>query len=493
MRASGRDWPSLHDLITSFRDKAKDIFNTYNLQHTCKSHEGFATNGRNFLFYDYQYHHVLDARNKRIEVEQDKKNRANWIKAVDPGTQGSGVNIRSILSEIAGYLTYFQRGISYLAENYLYLKNEDDNNQELFSLESALRTVLNHFRLDEADVDFLTNNIMEGYMPYNLGLDKGSIQRLGFYDAGFRYHDIVDSDEHDTLSKIYMYNFSRTPESFLARLCSQALVVGISATAGLYTNIGNYDLQYLKYRLRNSFIRMEEASLSRLNKQFLETTRGYDSITIQTEFIGTQLFNEAVCQLESLLDDREAANALWNCIQCSNSDIDEQGLEYILCRYVRALTVWRYFLDHPDCSAFLCLFNKLPKPKDPMFDLDILRDYAELIMSDKVSEIGPVNELFIVLKSDQFEEAKEQLLCELGAGKRRFILSSYQTIGAGQNLQYPIPSSVTPLHISFCLRLELTRILQMPPSSRFPLNHVKPASLFSNLVQLKIMKKAVLG
>ena len=84
-----------------------------------------------------------------------------------------------------------------------------------------------------------------------------------------------------------------------------------------------------------------------------------------------------------------------------------------------------------------------------MFDLDILRDYAELIMSDKVSEIGPVNELFIVLKSDQFEEAKEQLLCELGAGKRRFILSSYQTIGAGQNLQYPIPSSVTPLHISF--------------------------------------------
>ncbi|KAB2946397.1 MAG: hypothetical protein OI860_00020 (plasmid) [Candidatus Methanoperedens sp.] len=447
--SDGKNWRSPNEMIEIFRQKSDDIFKKYNLQHTCKSHEDFSYNKRNFLFYDFQFHHILNARNKRIEVVQDVKNRTNWIKTLEAGKEGSGINIRSLLSEIAGFLTYFQRRVSYLADNYCHLKIEDDTSQEVFPYEYAVRTVLYNFGLDADIVDFLTNNIIEGSMLSDPRSKNNAIQQKGFYDAGFRYYDIVDSDEHDTLSKIYMYNFYRTPESFLVGICSKAMVVGTSATAGLYTNIGNYDLEYLHSRLGQAFFRISGGPLDRIKNQFLETTRGYDQISIKTEFIGSDNPEETLTKLQSLLEDEEAAIALRNKVIYSNPDADKQKIEFIFSRYVRSLIVWKYFLDNPGIHAFFCFFNKFPKPDDPEFDLDVIRKYAELIQ-DGLTSVGnePVHETVIVLTGDDFNDNKIGLLSELGGGKRRFIFSTYPTIGAGQNLQYPIPKSVHPIHIN---------------------------------------------
>ncbi|MEH2376098.1 MAG: hypothetical protein V7K15_24210 [Nostoc sp.] len=446
--SNGKNWLSPRQRIETFREKANHIFTTYKLQHTCKSHEDFSTKKRNFLFYDYQFHNVMD-RHQRIEIIEDSQNLTNWIKASDTKTEPTGVDIHKLLSKITGFLTYFQTGIKYLADNYRHLKDENKSINEAFSLEFAVKSVLNHFRLDDTDVEFLTSKILEDDFSYGLQTDKGTIQRQGFYDTGFRYHDIVDSDEHDTLSKIYMFNFSRTPESFLAGVCSKAMVVGISATAGLYTNIGNYDLEYLKSRLGNSFIRLKEDAIIRLKNAYYEATKGYDQVVIKTEFIGTDSQKEAIKQLEELLRDREAAQDLWNYLRHKNTDDDEKSIEFSFCRYVRALTAWKYFLDHPDCYAFLCLFNKLPQPSDPQFDLNILYDYAKLLLDDKKDVIdGSVYDTIFLLKGDNFDENKKKLLNDLKDNKGRFIISTYQTIGVGQNLQFRIPSKLEPIHIN---------------------------------------------
>ncbi len=447
--ADEKNWRSPHEMIDNFRNKAGDIFNKYNLRHTCKSHKEFSSDKRNFLFYDFQFHNVLDARNKRIEVVRDDKNRTNWIKASEVEIEGSGINIRSLLGEIAGFLTYFQRGIGYLADNYCQLKIEDDTSQEVFPFELAIRTVLNNFRLDTDIVDFLTDNIMEGNMLFDLRSKNNAIQRQAFYDAGFRYHDIVDSDEHDTLSKIYMYNFFRTPESFLLGICSQSMVVGISATAGLYTNIGNYDLEYLRSRLGKAFFRISDNHLQRIKEQFSEITRGYDNVSIKTEFIGTENPEETLAMLQSLLDDREAAVALRNNVKHNNPAADEQKIDFIVSRYVRSLIAWKYFQDNSGIHAFLCFFNKFPKSGDPEFDLDVFRQYAQMIQDGFTPEDNEsVSKTIFVLTGDDFDEKKTALLAELEAGKRRFILSTYQTIGLGQNLQYPIPESVHPIQVN---------------------------------------------
>ena len=445
--ASEKDWPSLHEIFLNFRKEADQIFKNYNLQHTCKSSSNFSSNKRNFLFYDYQFHHVLDAQHKRIEVVQDTENRTNWIMALEGNGRHSGVNIRSLLREIAGFLTYFQKGVEYLAENYCQLKKENNAVQEVYPLDLAVKTVLNNFRLDQGTINFLTENIMEHNIPYKLRDKTNLIQEQGFYDTGFSYYDIVDSDEHDTLSKIYTCTFSRTPESLLVEICSRAMVVGMSATAGLYTNIGNYDLEYLRSRLGSSFIRPSGAVLQRITEAIFDTTRGYDQVSIKTDFIGTDDLEESLAMLELLLDDREAASALWNAVKWSNSD--EKDPRYIFFRYVRTLTAWNYFLENSEIRAHLCFFNAFPKRSNPGFDLDILYKYARMIQSRYPSMEGRSQlDTIVVLTSDNFDEIKPELLEALKSGERRFIISTYQTIGAGQNLQYAIPESTHPVKIN---------------------------------------------
>ena len=442
-----KTWIELPQIISTFREKAAQIFETYNLQNTCKSHENFSTGKRNFLFYDYQFHHVLDARHKRLEIITDSENRSNWITANKSKSPKQGQNIRSLLRDIAGFLTYFQRGIRYLADNYCHLKEEDTSVQDVFPFESAIKTVLNQFRLDTDEIAFLTANIIEDNVPYETSRERYAIENQSFYDNGFRYHDIVDSDDHDTLSKIYMYNFSRTPESFLLSVCNKAMVVGASATAGLYTNIGNYDLEYLKSKLGHGFIRLTGETLDRLKNAYTQSTVGYGDISICTSFLEVEM-DKGLEQLECLLKDQEAALALKNRLCYAESD-SGSTVEYNLCRYVRALYAWKYFLDHPDCQSFLCLFNKLPKIGDSMFDLNIVYEYASLLVLD-AHDVTPeaVFDIIVVLSGDDFDAAKKQITSDLAGGKRRFIISAYQTVGAGQNLQYPIPESLNPVHIN---------------------------------------------
>lgn len=440
------NWLSFDMMADIFKQKAEKIFYKYHLHHTCKSHDVISTTKRNFLFYDYQFHHVLDTKNKRIEIESDSTNRINWIKTVAYGDKTDGINVHSLLTDIAGFLTYFQKRVSNLAENYKHLKQEEDSCKEEFPLESSVRTVLNHFRLDRDDVEFLTKTIMEGEIPYGRRSGTPSLKNHGFYDSGFRYYDIVDSDEHDTQSNIYMYNFSRTPESFLANICSQAMVVGISATAGLHTNIGNYDLDYLRSCLGNRFVRLSGEQLDRLKEQFFERTQGYDNVSIKTSFVEAE---DPLIKLEELLKDKEAALALKTRIQVHNSEDDDKSIEYILSRYTRILTVWKYLLDNPDINSFLCFFNKFPEFEDPKFDLKIIHNYAQMIAESSDIDIKePVCEIIQVLKGDDFEINKHKLLSAIGEGKKRLIISSYQTLGAGQNMQHPIPESFQPVQIN---------------------------------------------
>jgi hypothetical protein len=445
-QSTGKNWQSLQEQIESLREKANYIFKKYELQHICKSHKSFLSKERNFVFYDYKFHNVL-ARNQRVEIIGDIDSRTNWINAFNIKDKKTGIDIQELLSTITGYLSYFQIGIKYLANNYRRLKEEDKGGKEAFPLKLAIQTVLNNFHLK--DVEFLTSKILEDDLPYSLQPYQGTIQSQNFYDTGFRYYDIVDSDEHDTLSKIYMFNFSRTPESFLAGVCSKALLVGISATAGLQTNIGNYDLEYLKSRLGDSFIRIKDDALAKLKNAYNEATQGYNKVSIKTQFIGTDSQEQAIKQLEDLLNDREAAQDLWNTLLHTITDEKEESIKFAFCRYVRALTAWKYFLDNPDCHAFLCLFNKLPKPSDSKFDLHILHKYADFLLESHQNNIAAsVGDTFFVLSGNNFEENKEKLLNELKDNQRRFIISAYQTIGVGQNLQFPIPSGIEPIHIN---------------------------------------------
>lgn len=93
--------------------------------------------------------------------------------------------------------------------------------------------------------------------------------------------------------------------------------------------------------------------------------------------------------------------------------------------------------------AFLCLLNKLPKKDDSRLDLNYLETIFHYLMrtpncENYKTEDGEydVKKCYLVLNSSDFDLQKEELTSRLAQGEKLFILSTYQTVGAGQNLQY---------------------------------------------------------
>ncbi|CAA9892665.1 hypothetical protein METHB2_780023 [Candidatus Methylobacter favarea] len=79
----------------------------------------------------------------------------------------------------------------------------------------------------------------------------------------------------------------------------------------------------------------------------------------------------------------------------------------------------------------------------------IIREYANLIGESIFGENYRIEkDSIVVLNSENYEECKNKLLSELQKGQRKFILSTYQTVGAGQNLQFPIPETADPIQIN---------------------------------------------
>ena len=109
--------------------------------------------------------------------------------------------------------------------------------------------------------------------------------------------------------------------------------------------------------------------------------------------------------------------------------------EYQIIRYCNVLKAMCIFNGTEDIQSMLYLGMALPKKNNPGMDEGVLQqlfEYAQLTTGQKDSSV-------CFLKSDNFDQDKEELQQRLSCGEKIFVMSSYQTIGAGQNLQYRIP------------------------------------------------------
>jgi hypothetical protein len=438
--AQNKKWKSLSEILEEFIQDSENIFKQFYLEYTYKSAKNNTNKSRNFLFYDYESHHVLDRRLNPI-IDTSKEDKVNWIKAFfyNDDSYKNKDKISYLVAQIGGFLTYFQRGVGFLAENYQNFKKESGD--EVYSLESAIRSILDYFKLDSETINLLTANILEKYSAFAIKNPPNIRQLQSFYEVGFRYHDIVDNDNHDLNSKIYFYNFNRTPEAFIAEVAQKAMLVGISATASIDSNIGNYDLNYLQQYLKDSFYYLSQTEINQLKNEYEKITAGYDKITIKTKFIGTESEDEALTTLENIIDDEECANDLLN---------KSQGETYIFCRYLKILEAWQYFQQNQDCQAFICFLNKFPKAGDPTLNLDILEEYFCYVKKHNATRdyLKSIRQEYYILTSNNFDNDLPTIKERLAQGKRIFLISTYQTLGAGVNLQYSIPANYTPIKIN---------------------------------------------
>lgn len=252
---------------------------------------------------------------------------------------------------------------------------------------------------------------------------------LYFYASGFSHYDFMDDYSHDTKTIIRKFVFEETPESIMYDICTTSKVIGISATATFPTVLGNYDIDYLEWKLGDRFVKPTVEDRQRFKETFDEQTKGYDQVTTIVELTDT---NSDECpNWGNVFTDSDLINEAHRITHPN----DEKKL-YIEIRYYRAVLAFKQFIDN-DIQSYLALFSRGVNPID--FDYEILLTLFGYYAQEKNKKFN--DEMLVSIDSNEFDNKKKNIIDALGAGERRFILSTYATLGAGQNLQYKIPAN----------------------------------------------------
>ncbi len=428
---------SLQSIVDDIRQKADYIHTTYSLQFKHRTMGEIADNYQNYLFQDHQFHTILNSNNSYILMQSDQQRKINSIGFSQKKPKNESNNIQTMLGQLRGFISYFQIAVSILAFNYMQCKNEHRREgEDVFSVESAIRSVLALFRLNDDSIDYLTIQIM---MSPRKGKDEiaPSDFDLSFYEHGFRYYAFENDAEHDMQSQIMMYSFQNTPEKLLLKFCERAKVIGISATATVPSVIGNYDMEYLKSKMQDFYVEVSEEEKQRLADSFQQEQEGYQNIKIHTKLLGKEEKYTEESWMEVFMVSELAKETYQKVQRMFGENVDAN--DYNKRRYLRIALAFREFVLYEDIYSFLCVLNKHPRSGDNALDRNILEDIFQLIARENHWNKFDKRRNIVFLDGTEYEDKKSDLVERLGKGEKLFVISVYQTIGAGQNLQYTVP------------------------------------------------------
>ncbi len=427
---------SLQGVLDKTIKIADEIHEAFSMQYSHRTESVTDENTNNFLFQDHQYHSILNGNKSYITAVANADARINSIRFLDERPESDEGNIQIMLGKLRGFISYFLGTVRILAINYQQCKAERRNpNEDEFTLEEAIRTVLSEFKLTGTYINYLTSQILVSSHKY-----KGDIQSvdfdLSFYEKGFRYYAFEDDYAHDMQSKIMMYSFQITPEKLLLRFCEKAQVLGISATATIPSSIGNYDIEYLAEKLQDKYITITPDEKERLKTAFNQSVEGYDKVHIHTQLIGGTTYS--VEAWKEVAPHDEMAQYLYDIVGQACSD---DSKDYNKGRYLRIAIAFKSFLLQTDIHSFLCVLTKHPRKNDKTLSIDVLYDVFGKIAQFYTVSFDPRKGV-VQLDGEEYDVKKDDIIKRLSKGERLFVISVYQTIGAGQNLQYPAPASL---------------------------------------------------
>ena len=409
------------------------IFDDISKEHHLLQHHkslGFEEK-RVVLFSDFTHNNYTTGK-EDVVVEYDKKKNLNTLSLVLKGQLDD--SLYDALNKIKGAISHFARFVAILA--YSYRKNKIQNEEDgmsygEFTEYHAIDTVLDSFHL-QGDSNRIIREMALTYSNRFRAKTSNTVDIIddfSFYATGFSHYDFCDDYSHDNTTIIRKFVFEDTPESIIFTICTLSKVVGISATATFKTVLGNYDIDYLEWKLGENYFKPTADDKERLKKDFENQTSGFEKVEIVVDL--TETSSKDLPNWSSIYTDKDVVNHAHN-ITSYNNDI------YKEVRYFKAVLAFKQFLDN-NLQSYLALFSKALKKNDGDFDQNTLFELYMLLYAEKGV---PFDEsICAVLDSNNFDEQKKELIDALSEGKRRFIISTYATIGAGQNLQYSIPAN----------------------------------------------------
>ncbi len=437
------------DMIEELTASARSIAEEYNLDLDFKLEDAPPDS---YLFRDSRI--VKTGDNNVYRIESDTEDRINRIVCIkrngDDPHDGSDEPKTGSVSTMLGrmYILFrFFEGIMFrMAMDHYRIQTEAGKS---ITRDEAIRTVLDPYDFNESQLEYLVNTIK--FRPPVKKTDRDPTPDLSFYSLGFEVFSFVDDATHNLATKIYCKSIKRTPEKMLLIALDsshRARIVGISATARLPSVTGNYDFRYLRNQESYREFVISDYDREHLRSMFKKTVDRYDRVNIEASLISGD------SSIFDLLADPEKAD-------CFNEFLESfKGEEsFKRRRYLRVFEVYRKFIRTDDLQSMLCFMNLFPRLKNADGERDfsqakledvfseMVKDYCEELreqgrmIPDYVSRLQ--EKPFIIVKSGDYSDVKKALMERLARGEKVFVFTTYATVGAGQNLQYPIPSMMS--------------------------------------------------
>lgn len=401
---------------------------------------------RAFLFHDLEYLTIFDSKGEEhvkgyLERNFIPSEATNFIRVTEKQPEEESNNLLLIINQLRGFINLFSFFISDFAK--IYKEEHDKENSEEISIENAIKTILDLFDINDSTTQayFIDHIFQQVYVNNKNASTQFDLSPI---NKGFRFYNFVNHKKHDATTHILYTDTLTTPETWLLNLCQHANVIGISATAGFDSPISNYALSHLKNHLGDKFHELTSKNQETLKKEFQDKNLYSDRRTIRP--VSIEVKGTAKLCLEDLFSDEEN----WNHFLDAFSDLKV----YQMQRYIRTCKAYRYFIQHNDINSFLCLLNKFPKNgQSENFEKKILKElFSEIrveVLGEDIKEAKrQVGAQVKIIDSQDFEESQSGINDRLKKGDRAFVISTYQTIGAGQNIQYLPPENVPVVQIN---------------------------------------------
>lgn len=421
----------------NMKEKMLSVEKEYNLDYIFKL-EKKDESERYFLFDDYSIHTITNG-NKRnyINVDADKKKKQNTIYL--SSKNNDGIFERTIYG-IKGVINYFIGCCRIMAYEYFneYNKKAKFIGNENMQIDQAVSTIVDYFDLDSKLAETLETLIIS-----DLTLTKSKktkeLQNKGndifstdFYMNGFKYYDFADDIAHDVSTSIEMSYLNSTPEKFIISLCSEAKVVGLSATASIPTVTGNYNLEYIKDKLGSDYFQISETDFARIKYNVENQLNGdYIINTNKTPFKGneeTNIIAESLFNTSSLKEKYES--------KFEQYKTDSKNSNYDNIRLGKVLWAIKDFVKKQNSKVMLVLTNRNIKASNSeSFSTHFISEF----IADVCKELKVHNNVkFHCLFGNEFEKEKEKYQEEVKQNNKVILFSSYPSVGTGQNLQYEL-------------------------------------------------------
>lgn len=402
----------------------------YNLDYIFKL-EDSDNKDRYFLFDDYQIHTITgNDKDNYICVKNDSKKNQNTILVGQKSDDG--YFYRAIYG-MKGALNYFIRCCAMLSRNYLNHHNEIAvaNHGDLMEIEQAVSTIIDYFNLDSELAKTISSLIVDDIaLPSEAR--KRDVFSTDFYMNGFRYYDFNDDISHDVSTSIAMCYLNNTPEKFIISLASKARVIGLSATASIQSVTGNYNLDYIRTKLKNNyyeFSTLDKTRIAAYVEKQLECKYHIDVTSVS-------LKDDEPVDISRALFDTVANVEKYTGLFERYLTEDSKNPNYDNGRLAKVLLSIKYFLKNKDSKVMLVLTNKNIKlyEEEDVFNIPFVSKVIDGYCSEMKVEMPKIHYLF----GNDFDKQKEAYQKEVKEGNKVILFSSYPSVGTGQNLQYEI-------------------------------------------------------